>query len=501
MGKEQVGLSQVPLPWVLAGALGIALAVGIPGAIALQRIKANRPTYESFTVAATQEALTLKITASGTVVPVRTVNLSPKTSGRLEQILVNQGDLVKAGQVIGVMDSRDTEAQMAQARALVAQAQARLREQSRGDEPRDQAQRAQDVEEAEARVLGQRAQVAQVQAQAEEARAQVAQAQQAIAEAQSQFDLAQQRFRRNKPLAEEGAISGDSLDEFATNLRNAKSRLDQAETGLVRNRATLQSREAAVAQAIATLKQLDASLSSSRIRLNQSQASRRPEQIDQARAQVAEAQGRLRVLEVQKQDSIIRAPFAGIITQRYADPGAFVTPTTSASSTASATSTSIVALATGLEVLANVPEVDIGQIRLNQMVEIFADSFPGQTFLGKVRLIAPEAVKDQNVTSFQVRVSLSQGLDELKSGMNVDLTFIGETTAETVVIPTVAILTREGKTGVLRLNERNEPEFRPITPGAAVDNQTQVLKGIEAGDRIFIDLPKDKKFEEYNQPS
>ena len=62
----------------------------------------------------------------------------------------------------------------------------------------------------------------------------------------------------------------------------------------------------------------------------------------------------------------IRAPFAGTITARYAEPGSFVTPTTAASATAGATSSSIVELSQGLEVSARVPESDIGRIVTGQ---------------------------------------------------------------------------------------------------------------------------------------
>ena len=90
-------------------------------------------------------------------------------------------------------------------------------------------------------------------------------------------------------------------------------------------------------------------------------------------------------VQSQMQDSVVVAPFSGLITQRYASIGAFVTPTTSASSSASATSTSIVALATGLEILAELSEVDISKIKVGQMVQIRTDAYPQKVFQGRVR--------------------------------------------------------------------------------------------------------------------
>lgn len=191
------------------------------------------------------------------------------------------------------------------------------------------------------------------------------------------------------------------------------------------------------------------------------------------------------------QDTVIRAPFSGIVTQKYANIGAFVTPTTSASTSASATSSSIVAVAKGLEVLAQVPEVDIGRIQQGQQVEIVADAYPDQVFKGTVRLIAPEAVVEQGVTSFQVRVALDTGTEQLRSGLNVDLTFLGDRVSDALVLPTVAIVTEQGKNGVLVADEKNQPQFREVTIGAQIQDQTQILQGLQQGDRVFINPPKD----------
>ncbi|HEY9859690.1 MAG TPA: efflux RND transporter periplasmic adaptor subunit, partial [Candidatus Obscuribacterales bacterium] len=170
------------------------------------------------------------------------------------------------------------------------------------------------------------------------------------------------------------------------------------------------------------------------------------------------------------------------------------------STNSSATSTSVVALASGLEVLAEVPEVDINQVAEGQAVEIVADAFPDQVFQGKVRLIAPAAVEEQNVTSFQVRVALVTGKDKLRSGMNVDLTFLGKQLDQALVVPTVAIVTKEGETGVLVTDAKNQPTFKPVTIGPTIGNQTQVLQGLEAGEKVFVELPENKKLEDFTKP-
>jgi HlyD family secretion protein len=272
--------------------------------------------------------------------------------------------------------------------------------------------------------------------------------------AKARANLSRTRLERNKDLANQGVITRDRLDElFADQKATTANVLEQQR------------------------------------QLEQLQNGTRPEDIAQAIAQVQEAKARLDAVKVQLDDTIIRSPFNGIITQKFSNVGAFVTPTTSASAVGSGSSTSIVSAASGLEILAKVPEVDIAKIEIGQKVEIVADAFPDQTFTGEVRLIAPEAVIEQNVTSFQVRVRLTSGLQELKSGMNTNLIFVGSKINNALIVPTVAIATEKGQPGLYIPDQNQKPKFQPITIGTTIDNQTQILSGVNSGDLVFIKLP------------
>lgn len=428
-----------PIPWI-AG-LVAASVVGVTATtVVINRSNSPQTRIADLTVPVVAKDLTAQITASGTVVPVQTVNLSPKTSGRLVELRVEQGDTVQQGQIIARMESTDLESERRQALASLAQAQANLNLLRSGTRP-------------------------EVVNQAE---ASVAQAEAQLETAQTRLNLARQRTNRNQILANEGAISRDRLDEVVNEQRSAEANVAQAQ----------------------------AQLENARQQLRQQRNGPRSQEVEQAAAQVAAAQAQLEGVNNRLEDTYIRAPFTGIVTQKYATVGAFVTPTTSASATSSATSTSIVALAKGLEVLAKVPEVDISQIRPNQTVEIKADAYPSQTFKGVVRLVAPEAVVEQSVTSFQVRVSIRSGQDRLRSGMNVDLTFLGQRLNQALIVPTVAIVTNKGQTGVLLLDSNNKPKFQSVTIGPTIGNQTQVLNGVNAGQQVFVELPEGQKLED-----
>jgi HlyD family secretion protein len=415
-----IGKVDKPPRWLLG--LIVAVVIGGGGFLTYQAFGQRQPKQrqKALTVPVKTQDLSVRISASGTAIPLQEVNLSPKTSGRLVQLYVDQGDRVEQGQILARMDDRDIQASLDQSTASLAQAEARLaliRAGSRSEE------------------------IAQAQAQ--------------VDSAQSQAKLASDRSKRYQNLANQGAISRDQLQEYLTNERNAQANLQQAQR-----------------------------------KIEQLQNGSRPEEIAEIQAQVAQAKAQLRAVQIQATDAVIRAPFSGIITQKYANVGSFVTPTTAASATSSATSTSIVAIASNLEILAKVPERDIAQIRLGQMVEIRADAFPGKKFEGKVRLVAPAAVVDQNVTSFQVRITLTTGQNQLKSGMNVDLTFVGESVKNALVVPTVAIVNQKGKVGVLIPDTKQQPQFKPVTIGSSLGDQTQVIDGLKAGEPVFVYLPK-----------
>jgi HlyD family secretion protein len=573
--------SRQPKRWAVGLVAAGLLAVPTTIYIVNSRSQPKVDAIATMTVPVEAQDLTVRITSSGTVQPVQRVNLSPKGSGRIAELFVEQGDRVEAGQIVARMESRDVEAQLAQAKAREASVRAKLAKIEAGNRSEDIASARARLEQAEAslaqvqagsrveEVAGARARLQQTQAglqrlragsrveEVSQARARLAQAQarladaqtgsvkQEIAQAQTQIDsskaqaeLTAQRVERNRPLVEEGALAKDKLDELIKENRTAQAKLIESQKRLQQLQESRESQiqqlqaavqveqqalkqlqngtrseeiaqaEAEVAEAKSKLAQVEngnrpeeiakaeAAVAEAKSQLAAQENGSRPEEIAQAQAELAEAQAQVRFQEVQLEDTKVRAPFAGVITQRYAIQGAFVTPATSASEATSATSTSIVALAREVEVLAKVPEADISQIKPGQVVEIVADAYPDKVFKGRVKLIAPEAVKERDVTLFQVRVAIDTGKDVLQSGMNVDLRFVGQKLSNALVVPTVAIVTNKGQTGVLVPDEKQQPTFKPVTVGSTIGNKIQILEGAASGDRVFTELPQGKKLED-----
>ena len=259
---------------------------------------------------------------------------------------------------------------------------------------------------------------------------------------------------------------GDRLSELQAQLRSAEAQLARSRSEYQRNERLY--RQKAISQSDFT------SVRSTYL-------------VDQAAVEAARE--RLEARQVEEAELIVRAPFDGVISQRYADPGSFVTPTTTASATAGATSSSIVEIAQGLEVVAKVPESDIGRIRVGQAASVRVDAFPDQRFEARVKRITPRAVKVNNVTSFDVVLRLVEPQPLLRIGMTADVGFrTGQVQADTLV-PTVAIVTESGRPGVLLVGKNNQPTFQPVELGISGGKDTQILSGLRSGTRVFIDLP------------
>ncbi|MFN7677943.1 MAG: efflux RND transporter periplasmic adaptor subunit [Cyanobacteriota bacterium] len=275
------------------------------------------------------------------------------------------------------------------------------------------------------------------------------------------------RVEKGQPLARMDAGDlQDRLDELRANLLSARAELERSRSELSRNLPLY--RQGAIS-------------------LNDLQ--RYQSDYEVKRMAVAAAQQRIQQRQVEREELIVRAPFSGVISQRFAEPGAFVTPTTAASATAGATSSSIVELAQGLEAIAKVPESDLGRLRVGLPADVRVDAFPDRRFPARVRQIAPRAVKLNNVTSFEVKLELLNPPPELRIGMTADVDFKTGAMPARTLVPTVAVVTEKGRPGVLLVDKDRQPQFRPVDLGMSSGKDTEILSGLEPGTRVFIDLP------------
>jgi HlyD family secretion protein len=281
-------------------------------------------------------------------------------------------------------------------------------------------------------------------------------------------------------------------DQAKAKLQDAQFALRQAEDDLQRNRSLYQSgaiSKQVADTALTTRDRAKAQVKQYQEALALSQAGSRPEDIDQARAQVTAMQGARQMIQANLNDMVIRSPFTGIVGRKFADPGSFVTPTTAGSAVSSATSSSILSLASTNQIVAQVAEADIAQIRIGLAATIQVDAYPGKTFTGQVTQIATQSDVVQNVTSFQVKTSVPDPQRLLRSGMNVTVAFTAGELKNVLFVPTGAIVQQNNAQGVFVAKDKGDPVFVPIVVGTTVNDKTEVKSGLTGNESVLLSFP------------
>ncbi|KYC42927.1 efflux transporter periplasmic adaptor subunit [Scytonema hofmannii PCC 7110] len=470
------------LPWLLIPfILGGMSYVVYRQVVIVPRQEAIR---KILTVPVERQSLPITVSANGTIKPERSINISPKNAGVLKTLLVKEGDTVKQGQAIAYMDDSNLKGQLMQARGQLAQVEANLQKLIAGTRPEEIAQAKAQLDEALANlqkvIVGHRPQ-------------EIAQAEARLKSARASLRKVEDDFRRNKNLYDAGAISLQTLNQKRADRDSVEAQVMEVQQALALQKEG--SRQEDIEQARAVARQRKHALTLLEV-------GTRKEDIDAARAQVISARGSLQNIQTQINDTIIRVPFDGVVTKKFADPGSVVTPTTSASSVSSALSSSILSLASTNQVVTNVAETNIAKIRLSQKVTITADAYPGKTFEGQVNQIAAQATLEQNVTSFEVKVTIISDSEKLlKSGMNVEAQFQVDRLQDALVVPTAAVVRRENLTGVLVAGIDNMPVFVPVEIGVTVENLTEIRSGLKGDEKVLLSIPRNYEVESAKQLS
>jgi HlyD family secretion protein len=511
--------------WLMGSLVAISL-MGIGSYVAYYQLVTapqQRALRKIKTTPVTRGDLTILISANGTVQPESSVNVSPKTSGVLKKLLVEEGQYVQPGEIVAYMDSSNLQGQLLQARGNLAAAQANLTKITAGNRSQDIAQAQSQVDGANASlqklVAGNRSQdIAQAQAQVDEANANVgkllagnrsqdiAQAQANLSKVQVTYRQAEEDLLRTQKLQVAGAISQQAFSTARSTRDGAQAQVDQAQQAL--NLLKAGARPEDISQARSVLRQRrealnllkagsrpeDIAQAKSVVQQRQEaldllKAGSRPEDIDQARAQVMAAQGAVEIVQRNIDDTVIRAPFAGIVSRKYADPGAFVTPTTAGSAVTSATSSSILSLASTNEIVAQVAEASIAKIRVGQIAIIKVDAYTGKTFEGKVTQVATQSLVQQNVTSFEVKVAVTDSQRLLHEGMNVTIDFKAGELSQVLIVPTASIVQEKNAQGVFVSQKNSDPIFMPIVVGTTVNDKTEVKSGLTGDEQVLLSFP------------
>jgi HlyD family secretion protein len=207
----------------------------------------------------------------------------------------------------------------------------------------------------------------------------------------------------------------------------------------------------------------------------------------QAQAQVAQAQASLKQLEEQLSYTTVTSPMDGTILSRDVEIGDAVSSILVLGSTATLVMT--IGDVTQVYVQGKVDESDIGKVYLGQAARIKVESFKDKTFLGKVTKIAPLGVEKDNVTTFEVRVSIDNPGGELKANMTANAEILLEEHKKVLTVPEQAVLyDRDRNASVEVPDPKTKTGRRKVDIKAGISNgtKTEVLAGLQSGDTVIL---------------
>jgi HlyD family secretion protein len=209
--------------------------------------------------------------------------------------------------------------------------------------------------------------------------------------------------------------------------------------------------------------------------------------IARAKAQTAQAQAALDRAEEDLRNSTIVSPMDGIVLSRDVEIGDAVSSILVLGS--QATKLFTLGDVSDVYVLGKVDEADIGKVYLGQPARIVVESFKDKKFSGKVTKISPLGVEKDNVTTFEVRVSIHNPSGELKANMSANAEIILEEKKNVLLVPEAAVIyDKQRKTSLEVPDPANEKGRRQVAAKLGISNgvKTELIAGLKEGDKVIL---------------
>lgn len=428
------------------------------------------------TLTVRQTSIPVFTDVSGSVHSQLEATLGARAAGRVVSVRVREGDVVRRGQVLVLLDARDLDAAVAQANANVRFARVGL----------DTAQTTAGMESSlsRARISEARALVSESDAALRAASARLdqvqvgprkqerAQASLAVTQAKANLDLAEANLHRMEGLVAQGAISRQQYDIVRTQSNVAQAQYDTAVQALSLSEEGSRAEEIRAARE--AVRQAQAGLERAQAGLRQAQANAlqvnvRRQETRGADARIGQAEAALRIARVARDYTAVTAPFDGVVAARLVDPGTLASPGTPL----------LRVLGGPLRLEAVVPESAMHSVRKGMELPVTVDAIGGERLTGRVDDIVPQG--DPASHTFAVRVRIPNG--RVMAGM-YGRARIAVGVDRGIRVPSGAILERQGLHYVYVVGDDGTARNRLVTVGDADGGVTPVLSGLSAGERI-----------------
>jgi HlyD family secretion protein len=207
----------------------------------------------------------------------------------------------------------------------------------------------------------------------------------------------------------------------------------------------------------------------------------------QAQSQVASNQASLKQLEEQLSYTTVTSPINGVVLSRDVQVGDAVSSILVLGSTA----TLVMTLGDTHQVYVKgkVDESDIGKVYLGQAARIKVQSFPDRTFYGKVTKIAPLGVEKDNVTTFEVQISIDNPGGELKANMTANAEIVLEEHKHVLTVPEQAVLYDKDRNATIWVPDPHGKDGHRVVPikvGLSNGSRIEITSGLKPGDTVIL---------------
>ncbi len=481
----------------------------------------------------TKGDIAIEVVETGTIEAVRVVDVKGRVSGRIQRLLVDDGDYVTQGQLIAVIDPQETTLVVRQNQAQVRGAQSRVSQ--------TEIEIIQRRATAQANLKQSELRLAQLE---RELKAQPILTQANVRSAKSQFDAANQELERLEKAAQPNQrISVKvALDEALANVRNSQADLDRQKQLLADGYVSLKAVENSQLQmdlAKARLRQaqqnfdtneqalrlelqrakqdlIRAEASYAQAKANTFQDVVKKKEYESAQADLVKARVALRDVDSLKfsnvanrasveqlqsglDDSLrqlreteLRAPMSGVISKRLVQEGELVSGLSSFSP-----GTPIFRLENRdtMRVKLNVNEIDTARLVKGMEAEITVDAVPGQKFRGKVQKIAPSSTasltpaggSSETVVKYEVEVWVTGADERLRSGMSAKCKLVANSKKGVLTLP-AEYVEKDDKGSYVEIankDPKGKPVRKDVVVGIATNTKIEIVSGLKEGETVL----------------
>jgi HlyD family secretion protein len=224
-----------------------------------------------------------------------------------------------------------------------------------------------------------------------------------------------------------------------------------------------------------------------RKRAAQSQLAISQAKVSEARAQVAQAKAAAERAAEDVANATIRAPIRGTVLTRDVELGSPVSSILNLG--ANATLVMTLGNIEQVFVRGKVDEADIGRVRLGQPARIRVETFKDKVFNGQVTQISPMGVEKDNVTNFEVKVSIDNPGRALKANMTANAEIVLEELTNSLLMPEAAVSYDAQKNAFVDIvapGEKNGRRRVPVKLGVGNGTKIQILSGLKEGDKVVL---------------